>query len=464
MKTTLVSLCQTDAARDAGRPVLTPELLAATGARYSRCNEGLDSILARIDPNRLDASVDSIFRMIDYGHQSIADMAPVAIFIDGISMILAYHVWSLVPTAGGQESSTRYIRISPDLLLPAETLGIPEALRDEWRTAMSEAFDRYARLEKVWADFVKANPEELRIPKALLDDGSDKAAKQIARMARNFTFDRARYMLPAASATNMMLVMSARAWASLCTNLSSQPLPEAVALAESLRKELALAAPHMLRHANATDDARAGIAREFEARRAIAERPQMAAPAAHLDVMAPAGIGGAEMAEALANHSNRYAWQGPALTRTAVRFSWDAVAFAEIRDLNRHRTGSKHSTLVPRGFYAASDQVPHPNLFFAAPVDTEVGSAAAFGGALAERARSLLASGDPTYLYWTLLGTEFDFEHVTTADKFIYEAELRTGVGAHYRYAKHFHDALTLWYARFPETKGLVLEGAAEPE
>ena len=84
MKATLVSLCQTDAAREAGRHALTPELLAATGARYSRNNEGVESIVARIDPSRLDASVDSIFRMIDYGHQSIADMVRVAIFRDGI--------------------------------------------------------------------------------------------------------------------------------------------------------------------------------------------------------------------------------------------------------------------------------------------------------------------------------------------------------------------------------------------
>lgn len=464
MKTTLVSLCPTDAARAAGRPALTPELLAATGARYSRCNEGLGTILSRIDPNRLDASVDSIFRMIDYGHQSIADMAPVAIFIDGISMILAYHVWSLVPTAGGQESSTRYIRISPDLLLPPDVLGIPADLRDEWAFAMAGAFGRYASLEKVWSDFINANPGELRIPQTLLADGSEKAAKQIARIARNFTFDRARYLLPAAASTNMMLVMSARAWASLCTNLSSQPLPEAVALAESLRGELALAAPHMLRHATATDDARAGISREFATRRAIAANPPVANPAAHLDILTPDGVGGSDMATALSSHSNRYAWQGAALTRTAVRFSWDAVAFAEIRDLNRHRTGSKYSTLVPRGFYVAADQIPRTDLPSAAEVEGEVSAAATFGDTLAKRARGLLASGDPTYLYWTLLGTEFDFEHVTTADKFIYEAELRTGVGAHYRYAKHFHDALALWYERFPETRGLVLEGAAEPE
>ena len=78
MRVQLVSLCPTDAARQAGRAALTPELLAATGARYSRNNEGLDAILARIDPERLDESVDAIFRMLDYGHQSIADMAPAA--------------------------------------------------------------------------------------------------------------------------------------------------------------------------------------------------------------------------------------------------------------------------------------------------------------------------------------------------------------------------------------------------
>lgn len=470
MKATLVSICPTDAAKTAGRHALTPELLAATGARYSRNNEGLESIVAKIDPNRLDASVDSIFRMLDYGHQSIADMVPVAIFMDGISMWLAYHVWSLSAVAGGQESSTRYIRMSPESVLPPETLGIPDGLREEWRGAMEAAFERYARLESVWSDYARANPDALRIPASLLGDDSDKARRQVARMTRNYSFDRSRYMLPTALATNVMLVMSARAWAALCTNLSSLPLPEANALAEALRGELRLAAPHMLRHAVATDDAKAGLAREFEIRRAIAASlsgapcPTSGSSTPHLDVYAPAGVGGAELATALGSHTNRYAWQGPDIARTAVRFSWDAMAFAEMRDLNRHRTGTKYSSFVPRGFYCAPDQIPHPNEFFAAPVDIEADAAANFGARLSARARDLLAAGDPTYIYWTLLGTEFDFEHVTTADKFIYEAELRTGTGAHYRYARHFHDMLALWYARFPETRGKILEGSAEPE
>src|SRR5271165_3090733 len=104
MKVTQVAICPSEASKKAGRPALTPELLAASGARYSRNNEGLESILSKIDPNNLEKSVDSIFRMVDYGHQSIADMVPVAMFMDDVSILLAYLVWALCPTAGGQES------------------------------------------------------------------------------------------------------------------------------------------------------------------------------------------------------------------------------------------------------------------------------------------------------------------------------------------------------------------------
>jgi hypothetical protein len=65
MKVTQVAVRPTEASDAAGRPALTPELLAASGARYSRSNEGLEAILSRIDPNNLDKSVDSIFKMID---------------------------------------------------------------------------------------------------------------------------------------------------------------------------------------------------------------------------------------------------------------------------------------------------------------------------------------------------------------------------------------------------------------
>lgn len=465
MKVTQVALQPTEASLGAGRPSLTPELLAASGARYSRNNEGLDAILARIDFAHPDQSVDNIFRMVDYGHQSIADMVPVAIFIDGVSLWLAYQVWALSPTAGGQESSTRYLKLAVDEMIAPEVLGIPSELHDEWRGQMAACFTAYHDALTYWEDKSTASPEVMRIPRALLDDPSPKAQKQVERMRRNYAFDRARYFLPAAAATNVMLVMSARGWVALCQHLLSHPLPEAQQLGNMLRDELALSAPRLLRHATAKESIEKGLQQEFAEWQALANtvndtylRPDAPAfdypPTTYLDVYPPADA--AAVAVDLAFHDNRYAWVGSTLKRTAVRFGWEAVSFGEIRDLNRHRTGSKYCPLVPLGFYAAQDQLDGDVPAYRALCET--------GRAASAHARELLSAGDPSYLYWTVLGTQYRFEHVTTADKFIYEAELRTGTGAHYRYARHLHDALARWYERYPETRGLVLEGSAEPE
>jgi len=453
---------------------LTPELLAASGARYSRSNEGLPSILARIDPANLDKSVDSIFRMIDYGHQSIADMAPVSMFMDDMSLWLAYYVWTLCPTAGGQESSTRYIRLEDDVLSDPEELGIPSSDRDSWRLAMQSSFEAYREALALWEQIAEENAEVTRIPRSLLEDTTLKGEKAVARMRRNYAFDRARYWLPSAARTNVMLIMSARAWVTLCQHLCSHPVKEARTLGSLIADELTLSAPRMLRHATEKPSHRAGIRQELAALAARAR--SMIVPAldtdgaeaecscaAHLEVMLPRETTEEDLLYDLAHHDNRYSWVGETLKRTAVRFWWDGMTLAEIRDLNRHRTGTKYSPLLPLGFYAAIDQLP-------ASIErhderrARLRDLAEVGRRMSRRGLEHLRNDDAGYVYWTLLGTQYLFEHTTTADKFLYEAELRTGTGAHYRYAQHLHDALELWYGQFPATREVILEGSAEPE
>lgn len=461
MQVTQVALRPTPASEAAGRPALTPELLAASGARYSRNNEGLQAILSKIDPENLDKSVDSIFRMVDYGHQSIADMAPVAMFLDGLSQWLAYYVWTLCPTAGGQESSTRYIRLAADNVIAPDCLGIPEPLHDEWRALNEQAFAAYEKAVAVWEGIAGRDANVARIPKSLLEDESEKAAKAIARMRRNYGFDRARNFLPVGVSTNVMLVMSARAWVTLCQHLLSHPLREANSLGEAIAKELELAAPRLLKHAVAKNSIREGLAYEARQVRALAEQVvevKEAPSRPMLEVFAPSGA--ANFSSDLKFHDNRYAWIGAQLRRTAVRFGWNAVGLAEIRDLNRHRTGTKWCPLVPQGFYAALDQCPQ-NESAASEALQELEK---IGRRFSQRALELLRAGEDSYVYWLLLGTQLPFEHTTTADKFIYEAELRTGTGAHFRYAEHLREVLALWYKKFPATRGLVLEGSAEPE
>lgn len=473
MKVTQVAICPSEASKKAGRPALTPELLAASGARYSRNNEGLESILSKIDPANLEKSVDSIFRMLDYGHQSIADMVPVAMFMDGISIWLAHYVWSLCPTAGGQESSTRYLQISLDGLIAPDSLGLPKNQVEPWRNCMESAFRNYRSALAIWEECARENPAVMHIPKALLEDPSDAAKKKVARMSRNFAFDRARYFLPVASATNVMLLMSARGWVNLCQFLLSHPLSEPRQLGELIRNELELAAPRMLKHARRNEGTAQLLAHEFKKLIRLAEQSAASAkgsaPCAreparpHLSLLLPLGVSHREIADDLAFHSNRYAPVGTDLRRVGVRFGWSAIAFAEIRDLNRHRTGNKYCPEVPQGFYFALDQVPEGSSQ-AAPHKQALTELSQVGTSAGAEGLDSLRKGDASYVYWSLLGTEFPFEHTTTADKFIYEAELRTGLGAHYRYAKHLRDVLGLWYEHFPETRKLILEGSAEPE
>lgn len=474
MNVTQVSICPTEAATAAGAPALTPELLAASGARYSRNNEGLASILAKIDPLALDRSVDGIFRMLDYGHQSIADMVPVAMFMDGLSMWLAYYIWTLCPLAGGQESSTRYLAMGMDRLVSAEALGIPAGQQASWTARMAACLGAYDRALAGWEQVGERLPERLRIPRALLDDPDEASQRKVARMRRNYAFDRARYYLPMAMSTNMMLVMSARGWAVLGRHLSSHALPEARTLGEAIRGQLALCAPRLMKHAGPAVSTERGLAAVFGQWRDLAAAqglpPELHQgsgrtdrdPRAHLTVTPPEDLSAGAFVRDLAFHENRYAWVGDSLKRAAVRFAWDAVTLAEIRDLNRHRTGNKFCPLIPLGFYAAADEWPDsPET---ADVVAELRPLHDVGRRATAEAHARLAAGDPAYVYSLPLGAQCHFEHLTTADKFIYEAELRTGVGSHYRYARHLHDALALWYAAYPETRHLILEGTAEPE
>ena len=465
MKVTQVAICPTPASDAAGRPAQTPELLAASGARYSRNNEGLESILSKIDPNNLDKSVDGIFRMIDYGHQSIADMAPVAMFMDGLSLWLAYHIWTLCPTAGGQESSTRYINYASVNELDPAAFGIPAELHEQWLAAMRQAFAAYETALNYWTEIAAAQPELTRIPRSLLEDESEKAQKQVTRMKRNYAFDRARNFLPAVAPTNVMMVMSARGWVNLARQLRSHALPEAQQLGGLIAEEIQLAAPRLLKHATANESTQNGLSADFAAWQAQAQASKNTplgdhAPTAFLEVFPPRDAGEAVFATDLKFHENRYAHIGETVKRTAVRFGWEAVALAEIRDLNRHRTGIKYCPLVPRGFYAALDQLPEQQSAAA----VHLRDLSEEGIRASTYARELLAGGDAGFVYWTLLGTQYYFEHTTTADKFIYEAELRTGTGAHYRYARHLHDTLQLWFEKYPQTRGLISEGSAEPE
>ena len=463
MKIQYVSITQTTSAENQGCYALTPELLAATGARYSRNNEGLDAIVSKIDFSNTDKSVDGIFKMLDYGHQSIADMAPVALFIDDISLFAAYYLWTLAPTAGGQECSTRYIKLDASSVVDDGFLGIPENLKLEYWKYVEKSFQSYELALDYWTEIGIKYPELTKIPSSLINSSSDKDKKQVARMMRNFAFDRARVFLPVSAMTGVMMVQSARAWALISAHLQSHSLRELCLIGKEIEEKLKIGAPRLVKHCRPTEAIKSYLADErqislenIDSDSILSENFTETYLQIDQDFSEPLFVKACEF------RSNRYSPFGSVFGRTSVKFAWEGISFGEIRDLNRHRTGTKYCPLIPLGFYGSTDEIPEsldPNLKCIDGIITLYKNFVS----TTDRAREIMKDYSE-YIYFTSLGHKYYFEHTTTADKFIYEMELRTGIGAHYKYAEHCHKVLQLWYQKFPNTKGIIFEGSAEPE
>jgi thymidylate synthase ThyX len=448
MKVTGLALVPPPSAADL--PKVTPELLASVLARYSRSNEGIAAILAKVDVANPEASIDRILKFVDYGHASIGGLTGgLAVALDGVSMWLAYKLFEIAQMADGQESSTRYIAMDPRNIPEAGELGIPEDLAPRWRDVLARAFAayhaEYARLDALSV----AEPGRIRLPK-------DAKPAVVARIRKNYALDRARYFVPFATRTNVGLVQTSRMWAQTVKQLDSLPHPEARAAAALIRDELVKQSPRLMRHSSAEGSFQEQARQELAVSLQMGLERLSAEPLGDqvwvsVDRSAPPWLPQAQpVAEALRHRANRYGQQGQATRRMRVTFAWNNMALAELRDLNRHRTGNRYTPVIQAGFYLP-------------PEIPRVGHIALLNDQL-ELTRELMRRGSPSYVYSLLLGAQTPFEHGTHADKFIYEAELRTGMGAHFRYAEHLGAALCAFLGQVPEAREWVVEGSAEPE
>jgi len=431
-------------------PKVTPELLASVLARYSRSNEGIHKILEKVDLANPDASIDRILKFVDYGHASIGGLTGgLAIALDDVSMWLAYKIFEIAQMADGQESSTRYITMDATNLPAPDSLGIPDDLAPRWSAVMARAFAsyhaEYSRLDAL----AVAQPGLVRLP-------PNAKHAVVTRLRKNYALDRARYFIPFATRTNLGLVQSSRMWATTVKHLDSLAHPEARTAAKLIRDELLKQSPRLMRHSSAENSIQQQAAQELAVSVSLGLSRLSTAPLAdevwvRVDRATPPWLPELQsIPEALRHRANRYGYQGTATRRMPVTFAWNNMALAELRDLNRHRTGHRYTPLIQAGFY----------------LPPEIGRAA-HGALLADQAaltRELLERGSPAYVYSLLLGAQTPFEHSTHADKFIYEAELRTGMGAHFRYAEHLSAVLREFFRQVPEARDWVVEGTAEPE
>lgn len=341
-------------------PRVTPELLASVLARYSRSNEGIHAILDKVDPADPDASIDRILKFVDYGHASIGGLTGgLAIALDDVSMWLAYKVFEIAQMADGQESSTRYITLAPSALPDPAELGVPAELAPRWREVMARAFAAYQAEYTRLDTLALAEPERVRVPA-----GAKPAV--IARIRKNYALDRARYFIPLATRTNLALVQTSRMWAQTVKHLASLPQPEARAAADLIRGELLKISPRLMRHSTAETSHQTQAAAELatSCRLGLARlscRPLADETWVHVDRATPPFLTEEQsVPDALSARTNRYGHQGSATRRMRVSFAWNNLALAELRDLNRHRTGHRYTPLIQAGFYLPRDSPRRP--------------------------------------------------------------------------------------------------------
>tara|TARA_Y100000310_G_C20704363_1_gene833754 strand:+ start:40926 stop:42275 length:1350 start_codon:yes stop_codon:yes gene_type:complete len=430
---------------------VTPELLAACLAKYSRSNEGIDKILEKVDWEDPYGAVDRIFKFIDYGHASIGGLTGgIAICVDDVSMFMAYKIFEIAQLCDGQESSTRYITLTPEGLPDPKDLGIPEEHCEEWTNVMTECFNVYEDLSNDLKQKAKDDPSIMNIPK----DVTDK--KVIARMRKNYALDRARYFIPLATKTSAAYVMTARVWADTIKRLESVPLKEAKDVATLLRTELEKFAPRLIRHSHA-DECSEHKAFEHVASGVWSRYHDFpiyqCESTCEVELNVPQNNKAFTPEGCFMHKKNRYSEVGSPIKRTFIRANWSAISFAELRDLNRHRTGFRYTNLIPKGFYLPDcvDREPYTEVL------KRVG----------DITKKLADSDDMktmNYIYCYLLGTQVEFEHSTQLDKFIYEIELRTGRGSHFKYAEHLTEAYDDLIKKAPELEPYIELGTAEPE
>lgn len=426
------------------------ELLAAMSAKYSRSNEGIEEIASKIDENDQEKSVDRIFKFIDYGHASIGALTGgIALFIDGVSMWMAYKLFEICQLADGQESSTRYIKMDESSIPRAEEIGIPEDLVEEWESLLARCFKAYNEECENLEELVKREPERLRVPA----NGSE-LLKQ--RLTKNYSLDRARYFIPFATKTNVVLIQNGRVWGQTIKYMASMKQKEAQDLAILIREELEKFSPRQIRHSYPESSfveqcdmellTSCELTREKISNECKADNPWIVV---HKDTppwMCPRQT----VQQALETRVNRYSICGSTIRRMQVCFGWENIAVAELRDLNRHRTGHRYSPLNQTGIYTPPEieREKHKKLF-----EDQV-----------KLMNELVKRESPSYVYCLLLGSQTHFEHSTHADKLIYEIELRTGMGSHFRYSEHMKYIVEKFYEFVPEAKGLINVGSAEPE
>jgi len=175
--------------------------------------------------------------VVGYGHGSVAEHAVVHLAIEDIS-IVATKALEDNRLASYTEKSTRYVPFDRDSFhLDADVARSPE--REAYTGCCRRLLGLYTELMPQVIEQVSQ-----QVPRP--EDWTERRHQSVCRAK---AFDLLRYLLPAATRTNVGLTVNGRALEHLLTKLYSHPLAELRELAASLRVEAEAIVPTLIKYA-----------------------------------------------------------------------------------------------------------------------------------------------------------------------------------------------------------------------
>ncbi len=239
---------------------LPEEVAAVLFAYYSRSPDGLRENLLKLmeegDLEMADAAQSAAPPLaqaqekarafhekwvVGYGHGSVAEHAVVKLAVENVS-ILASKLIEDCRLASFTEKSTRYVRFDATRMYYPESI-MQSALAGSYRDCIERLMDAYAAWMEPFYQEIKA-----RTPQ-----GEKQTPRGYETALRATVYDILRYLLPAATHTNIGITVNARSLETMITKLLSHPLPEARALGGEVKREATLEVPTLLKYADPSE-------------------------------------------------------------------------------------------------------------------------------------------------------------------------------------------------------------------
>lgn len=212
-----------------------PEKIIAAAAKLCYSNSGVEDLLCGLDEEKTSKFLDMLSEM---GHQSPVEHASFTFGIEGVSRAFLAQI-TRHRIASYSVQSQRYVKASDfKFVVPPEIKAIPEAEK-----RFLEAMDNSIKAYNSLADML----EEKHF-KAMVESGTDEKSARVK--AQKKAIEDARFVLPNAAETKMVVTMNARSLMNFfnirCCNRAQW---EIKAVADEMLRLCCKAAPSLFKNA-----------------------------------------------------------------------------------------------------------------------------------------------------------------------------------------------------------------------